>query len=122
MISLTSSDVGSSLSWRGLTQRRGQEPRRALGPRDREHLRNLLSNADVESRYEGEGDRHRDPDRDAVREGAEDRLDQRRDSGLAEKADADRGHRDPDLARRQVLVDTVEFLESDPRATAALLC
>ena len=57
-------------------------------------------------------------DRDAVREAAEDRLEQLRQRGLAEEADADRGHRDPDLAGGERLVDRVELL--DHRLGAAL--
>ena len=67
---------------------------------------------------EGEGDRHRDADRGAVGEAAEDRLEQLGQRGLAEEADADRGHRDPDLAGRERLVDLVELL--DDRLGAAL--
>ncbi len=53
-----------------------------------------------------EGEDQRDRRRGAVLERAlEQRLEQRGDRGLAEEADADRGHRDPELAGGQVLVD-----------------
>ena len=45
------------------------------------------------------------------REAAEQRLEQRGDGGLAEKADADRRERDPELAGREVLGDVVERVE-----------
>ena len=73
---------------------------------------------DVDRGDEGEGDRHREADRGLVREAAEDRFEQLRQRGLAEEADPDRGHRDPDLAGRERLVDLVELL--DHRLGAAL--
>ena len=60
-------------------------------------------------------------DRDAVREAAEDRLEQLRQRGLAEEADADRGHRDPDLAGGERLVDLVELLDHGLGAAFAFL-
>ena len=51
---------------------------------------------------------------------AEQRLEQVRDRRLAERADADRGHRDPDLAGGDVVADVVE-LASASRAPRALL-
>ena len=50
------------------------------------------------------------------REPTEERLDQLRDRRLAEEPDPDRGHRDPDLAGRQVLVDVIELLQDPLRA------
>ena len=40
---------------------------------------------------------------------------------LAEEPDSDRGHRDPDLAGRQVLVDVVELVQDLGRAPLTLL-
>ena len=56
-----------------------------------------------------------------VREAAEDRLEQLRQRGLAEEADADRGHRDPDLAGGERLVDLVELLDDGLGAALAFL-
>ena len=56
-----------------------------------------------------------------MREAAEDRLEQLRQRGLAEEADADRGHRDPDLAGGERLVDLVELLEHGLGAAVAFL-
>ena len=60
-------------------------------------------------------------DRDRVREAAEDRLQQLRQRGLAEEADADRGERDPDLAGGDELVDVVELLERQRGAADAFV-
>ena len=92
-------------------ERAGDAAGGALGVGDRQHLRHLLADADVDRGDEGEGDRHREADRGAVGEAAEDRLEQHRQRGLAEEADADRGHRDPDLAGGERLVDLVELLD-----------
>ena len=80
-----------------------------LSLRDREHLRDLLADGDMERRR----DRERDRDRDPVRAGpvAEQRLEQVGDRRLAEEADAQRGECDPELARGERLVDLVELLE-----------
>ncbi len=102
-------------------QRTGDAARGALGVGDREHLRHLLADADVDRGDEGEGDRHREADGGAVRETAEDRFDQHRQRGLAEEADADRGDRDPDLAGGERLVDLVELLDHRLGAAFAFL-
>jgi hypothetical protein len=96
-------------------------PRGPLGATDREDLRHLLADGDVERGREREGDRERERGRDPVREPArEQRLDQVRERGLAEEPDPDRGHRDPDLAGREVLVDVVELPQHPIRAAAPL--
>ncbi len=92
-------------------QRPRDPARRALGVGDRQHLRHLLADADVQRGDEGEGDRQRERGGDPVREAAEERLDQLRERGLAEEADADRGDRDPDLAGGERFVDLVELLD-----------
>ena len=43
------------------------------------------------------------------------------DRRLAERADADRGHRDPDLAGGDVVADLVELVQRQRRAAGALL-
>ena len=102
--------------WRGLARNRAL----LSGFEIAIQLRRLLADGDVERGDQRVGDRHRDRHRGAVREAAEDRLDQLGDSGLAEEADADRGHRDPELAGREVLVDLVELLEHRGRSPVAL--
>ena len=102
-------------------ERPGDAAGGALGVGDRQHLRHLLADADVERGDEGEGDRHREADGDAVGEAAEDRLEQLRQRGLAEEADPDRGHRDPDLAGGERLVDLVELLDHRLGAAFAFL-
>ena len=52
---------------------------------------------------------------------AEQVLEQARDRRLAEEADAERGHRDAELAGRQVLVDAVDLREHERGAAAALV-
>ena len=52
---------------------------------------------------------------------AERLLEQLGDGRLAEEADAERGHRDPELAGGQVLVDVVELLERERGAADALV-
>ena len=101
----------------------GRATRRAIrsGLRDRQHLRHLLADADVDRGDQGEGDRDREADRDPGGEAAEDRLQQLRQRGLAEEADPDRGDRDPDLAGGERLVDLVELLDDRIGAALALL-
>src|SRR4051794_16337 len=55
-----------------------------------------------------------------MRQAAEDRLYQLGDRGLAEKADADRGHGDADLAGGERLVDVLDLVEHLARALLAL--
>ncbi len=88
-----------------------------LGPRDREQLRRLLADHDVQCGDQGVGDRDGDRDGDPVGEPAEDRLDQLGDGRFPEEADPDRGHRDSELAGGEVLVDVVELPE-DRRGTS----
>jgi hypothetical protein len=64
---------------------------------------------DREGDGEGDGDRH-----PVAEHLAERILEQRRERGLAEEADADRGHRDAQLAGRQVAVDRVELADHHP--------
>jgi len=52
----------------------------------------------------------------------EQRLEQRRDRGLAEKADAEGGHRDPELAGSQIAVDLIELAEHRVGTPGALGC
>jgi hypothetical protein len=101
--------------------RPGEQESRSLGLVYGHHLRDLLADADVKCGGERERDRERQPDRDAVREGpAEQGLDQVGERGLAEKSDPDRGHGDPHLAGREVLVDPVDLVEHPPGAALAL--
>ena len=52
---------------------------------------------------------------------AERLLEQRGDRRLAEEADAERGHRDAELAGGQVLVDLVDLLERERGAAHAVV-
>ncbi len=121
--------VGDRAQQEDHRRRRGAEPvertgdaaRGALGMSDRDHLRHLLADADVDRGDEGEGNRHREANRGAVREAAEDRFEQHRQRGLAEEADADRGHRDADLTGGERLVDLVELLDHRLGAAFAFL-
>ena len=64
----------------------------------------------------------RDGDRGRVAETvAEQGLEQVGDGRLAEGADADRGHRDPDLAGGDVVADLLQLPERHPRPALALL-
>ena len=93
---------------------RTRDPARdRLGVGDRHHLRRLLPDDHVQRRDDHVGDPDRDRDGRAVSDdAAECGLDHLRDRGLAEEAEPDRGHRDPDLRRGEVLVDAVELLRS----------
>jgi hypothetical protein len=94
---------------------------RLLGVDDRVDLRHLLAEGDVEGGRDQVGERERDRQRRAVRDRRAERiLEQLRDRGLAEEPDAQRGHRDPQLARGQVFVDALDLLE-DERGTSASL-
>jgi hypothetical protein len=95
--------------------------RRGLGPADRQHLRHLLTYGDVQAGGQCEGKRQRERHRDSVRKAAEHRLQQTRQRRLAQEADPDRGHRDPDLAGRKRLVDVIELLEHELSARRILL-
>ena len=103
-------------------QRPGDAQRRALGMDDRVDLRHLLAEGDVEAVVRGRRwsrDRQRaTPCRSSRRT----RPRAARDRGLAQEADAQRGHRDPELAGRQVLVDPVDLLRASaaPRTPSSL--
>ena len=87
-------------------QRTGDAPRDRLGAIDRVELGDHLAGDQLRGGDDQEGDDHRDRDRHAVAERAAERaLEEVGERGLAERADADRGHRDPDLDGRDVLVD-----------------
>jgi hypothetical protein len=100
-------------------QRPRQQSGRAVGVGDRDHLRHLLADRDVQ--------RGRDHERDRKcggrRGGAvtDHRLDQVGDRRFAEKADPDRGERDPDLAGGERLVDRLDLLQRLHGAGLALL-
>ncbi len=57
----------------------------------------------------------------SLRRPAEHRLERVGDRRLAERADADRGHRDPDLAGRDVLVDPVDLGQGERRPARSAL-
>jgi 4a-hydroxytetrahydrobiopterin dehydratase len=81
-----------------------------LGVDDREDLRHLLAERDVQRRGDQVGDAERDRQRGAVGDRrAEGVLEQPRDRRLAQEADAERGHRDAELTSRQVLVDALDL-------------
>jgi hypothetical protein len=67
----------------------------------------------VERRRDPESEREREGRGDAMRQPAERRLDQVGERRLAEEPDADRRHRDPQLAGGEVFVDAVELVK-DP--------
>src|SRR6185312_9767688 len=93
-----------------------------LGVDDRVDLRNLLAEGDVERGGDQVRQRQGDRQRRTVRDRRAERvLEQLRDRGLAEEADAQRGHRDAELARRQVLVDVLDLLEDERGAAATLV-
>src|SRR3954452_5405728 len=101
-------------------QRRREKAGARLRPRDREQLGGLLPDRHVQRRHQRVGDRDRDRHRGTVREAAERRLEELRHSGLAEEPDPDGGHRDPELAGREVLIDSVELLQHARGAAGAL--
>jgi len=86
--------------------------RRGLRVDDRVDLRHLLADGDVQRRRdevgEDQGDHHRHAVADRV---AERILQQAGDRRLAQEADAQRGHRDAELAGRQVLVDAIDLAQ-----------
>jgi hypothetical protein len=100
-------------------ERRGNRPKERKGSRqrpgngvragDREHLRHLLADRDVQRRC----DHEREGQCDGVRAGAvaEQGLERFGDRRLAEETDRDRGECDSELAGSQRLVDLVELLE-----------
>ena len=88
---------------------------------DREDLRHLLADRDVQRRGHEVGERERHRQRYPVRDRLAQRLlDQAGDGRLAEEADSQRGHRDAQLAGRQVLVDVVDLVRGQPGALLAL--
>jgi hypothetical protein len=103
-------------------QRPGAPARDRLGVRDRRHLRRLLADDHVRRRHQQVGERHRDRNGKAVaHDAAEQRLQQRRDSRLAEEAEPDRRERDADLRRRQVTVDVIHLVQRHHRGAGAVL-
>jgi hypothetical protein len=89
---------------------------------DRVDLRHLLAEGDVQRGRDQVGEAERDRQRCVVRDRrAEHVLEQARDRRLAEETDAQRGHRDAELARGQVFVDPVDLLEHERGAAAAIV-
>ena len=84
-----------------------------LGVLDRVELGDDLAGDRLGDGDQQVGDDHGDHDRRGVADhGAEQRLEQVRDRGLAERADGDRGHRDPDLTGGDVVADVVELVRA----------
>jgi hypothetical protein len=103
-------------------ERPGEPARNALGVPDRVDLRHELAERDVQDGEHRVADQHRDRRRRRVAEHVPERLLQQvRDRRLAHGADADRRERDPDLARRDVLVDPLDLLLGERRALRAVL-
>jgi len=93
-----------------------------LGVLDRVELRNDLADDALAAGDQQIGDRHRDGHGRRMADGVSERsLEQVRDRRFAERADGDRGHRDPNLAGRDVVADLLELLEGEARAARALL-
>jgi hypothetical protein len=103
-------------------QRAGDPPRDGLGPVDREDLRDLLADRDVQRRGDDVGEPEGDGQRDGVGDAVtEDPLEDVRDRRLAEEADAQRGERDAELAGGQVARQVVELAQHEARARDTLL-
>jgi hypothetical protein len=106
---------------KGLERARHQD-RDPVRVDDRVDLRDLLADGHVRGGDQDVGDRHRDRDRGAVGEVlAQPRLEQLGHRGLAQEADAQRGERDPELARREVLVEVVMQVQRAARAGMAVV-
>ena len=103
--------------------RAGDPHRRALGHLQRQHLGHLLAEHDVHDRDQGERDRDRDDVRGRRREAADEplerRLDQVGEGRLAEPAEPERRHRDPELAGRDVGVEVPDQVLRRPRRRRA---
>src|SRR3954453_12416232 len=103
-------------------QRGGDPAGDALGAVDRVELGDELAGDDVRARDDEVGDRPRHGDGEALAEPfAEDRLERLGEDRLAERADADRGHRDPDLDGRDVVADLVDLVQGELGAAQALV-
>ena len=104
-------------------QRIGDPLRDRHGPADRKRLRHLLADHDMQ------GGEHQEPcqERGEVESGfrqpqrLEKRSEQRRDRGLADPAEAERGHGDAKLAARQIGLDVVHHASQQACAKAVLL-
>ena len=102
--------------------RPGDPPGQALRVLDRVELGDDLADDAQGDRDQQVGDHHRHRNRGGVPDRApQDRLEHVRDRGLAERADADRGHRDPDLTGRDVIADVVYLSERQASTTRPLL-
>ena len=109
-----------------LEQARGAAGR-ALGVGDRVDLRHLLADRDVQRGGDEVGDAERDRQgrRRAGSVSPSGVLEQAGDGRLAHEADAQRGHRDAELAGRQVLVDALELQRrraGRPSAPSSSIC
>ena len=103
-------------------QRTGDPPGHGLGAVDRVELGNHLAGHELRGGDDQEGEHRRDGDRHAVGErAAEGALEDVRERGLGQGADADRGHGDADLDGGDVLVDVPQLLERQRRAAHAFL-
>jgi len=103
-------------------QRPGDPSRQSLRVLNRVELRNDLADDALAAGDQQIGDRHRDGHGRRMADGVSERsLEQVRDRRFAERADGDRGHRDPNLAGRDVVADLLELLEGEARAARALL-
>ena len=103
-------------------QRARHPPRHGLGAVDRVELGNHLAGDQLDGGHDQVGEDHRDRHRHAVADrGAERFLQDLRERGRTQGADRDRGHRDPDLDGRDVIVDALQLFQRQRRAARALL-
>ncbi len=116
-----SATVNGALTARNTARGRARFRSRLLGARDRQHLRYLLPDRDVDRGHQEERDHDRDRDRDAVGQAAEDGLQQVGHGRLAQEADRDRRHRDPHLAGGEVLVQAAELVQRLGRSAGAFV-
>ena len=103
-------------------QRPGDPPGDALGVLDHVELRDHLADRGLRGRDQQIGNDHRDHHGRAVAERvAEQRLEHVGDRRLAQGSDADRGHRDPDLAGGDVVADVLALRQCEAGPAGALL-
>ena len=103
-------------------QRPGDAAGEVLGVLDRVELGSDLADDALGDSDQQVGDDHRDCNRRRVPETvAEQGLEDVGDGRLAESTDADRGHRDPDLAGGDVVADLLELHQRHPRPALAVL-